>query len=60
MTEAQEKALNELRKDGHVVVTFSPSELRGACPRDVTDRCIERGNEEIENLATEPNPDQEE
>ena len=48
------KTVSELRAEGHAVVIFNPTELRGANSEQVEDRLIELGWEIIEVYATEP------
>jgi hypothetical protein len=50
-------ALNLLWDAGFAVISFTPTELRGADPERVQDVCIERGWGVIEDLATEPEPE---
>lgn len=47
-------SVDELRRQGYAVVTFTPEELRGASPNHVCDLMVERGWDAIACLATEP------
>ena len=48
MTEAQQKAIDDLRSDGYVVVIWTPEELGEVDTGNLEDIVIQRGNEFIE------------
>lgn len=59
LTQDEIATLRGLRARGFAVALFNPTELRGANPTEVEGLMIERGGDAIDNLATEPAPDDE-
>jgi DNA uptake protein ComE-like DNA-binding protein len=52
MKPEQQKTINELRNEGHLVIVWTPQELDGIDPSHIEDALIERGNDMIEQLQT--------
>ena len=50
LTQAEFKAVQNLREQGYAVIVWSPEELKGASPKKVEDRSIELGWDVIEDL----------
>ena len=54
MTEQQQKAVSDLRSEGHAVIVWTPAELQGADPGRIEDRSVELGWDVIAQLREKP------
>lgn len=53
----RDKTISQLRDEGYAVVLFNPEELRGTDVDRLEEILVERGNDCIAQMATQPDPD---